>query len=175
MYKLMKKVAADLEAEQGRKIFVRGIEGKDMLLRWRGLRDFYSHAREQIASAGRNEWGIDPYEVDWKAVFTPIENALWHDIRAAGLVLYPQFPVGRFFVDFGNPAAKVAIECDGAKWHIDKAKDAARDASLRAMGWSVYRVTGVCCKTDGIDECGEKSEARKLLDRIGVEHGIARK
>src|SRR3546814_5885241 len=40
--------------------------------------------------------------------------------------------------------AKVAVECDGSKFH-DAAKDAARDAELLSMGWSVYRIPGWRC------------------------------
>jgi hypothetical protein len=58
--------------------------------------------------------------------------------------LWPQLPVDRFFVDFGNPIAKVALECDGAQWH-DEAKDARRDAILHELGWKVWRAPGWRC------------------------------
>ena len=126
-------VREELMREYKRKPFAEGIESADFLIRWRSLRRFYEMASDQISAAGRCEWGIDPYEVDWVSIFTPIESALWHDIRAAGAVLYPQYPVGRYFVDFANPVAMVAVECDGAAWHQDKAKDAKRDAELADM------------------------------------------
>ena len=100
---------------------------------------------EGIASWGHD----DPYAIaDWVSIFTPIEAAAWSDLRSAGLPMWPQLPVGRFFVDFGNPIAKVALECDGAAWHQDKAKDEARDAELRRMGWTVYRASGKVCNVD---------------------------
>jgi len=87
----------------------------------------------------------DPYMIaDWLAIFTPIEYDAWCEIRDANLPMWPQLPVGRFFVDFGNPVAKVALECDGKEWH-DAAKDAERDEILRKMGWRVLRVTGSQC------------------------------
>jgi very-short-patch-repair endonuclease len=140
--------------------------------RYPALRKFYALAKEEIESCARNEWGIDPYEADWLNVFTPIEYALWQDIRQAGAVLYPQYPVGRFFVDFGNPKAKVAVECDGAAFHKDKAKDAARDAALGEMGWKVYRITGLDCKKDFDESAMQSSEARKLIDRLREHYGI---
>lgn len=96
--------------------------------------------------AGLSSWGHDdPYEIaDWDSVFTPIERSLWWDIREKRMHLWPQLPVGRFFVDFGSPVSKVAVECDGKKWH-DAKKDAARDAELRELGWSVYRIPGWLC------------------------------
>ena len=134
--------------------------------RWNALRRFYKSAMTEILESGEKHWGIDPYEIDWMRIFTPIEAALWHDIRAANLVMYPQFPVLNFFVDFGNPASRVAIECDGAAWHLDKSKDAIRDEKLRAVGWTVYRITGKDCITDFNEETKEKGAARRFIDEI---------
>lgn len=99
-----------------------------------------------MVDAGHDSWGhSDPYQIaDWASIFTPIESSLWWDIRAKHLHLWPQLPVGRFFVDFGNPIAKIAVECDGKKFH-NAAKDAARDAELREIGWIVYRIPGWMC------------------------------
>lgn len=92
------------------------------------------------------------YFVDWMAVFTPIERAVWNDIRCAGLPMLPQIPVGRRFVDFGDRERKIAIECDGAQFH-DAEKDRDRDIELAALGWTVYRLPGdVCTRTIDIDD-----------------------
>lgn len=101
-----------------------------------------------LVDAGMETWfRCDPYRIaDWASIFTPIESAIWSDIRCAGICMWPQLPVGRFFLDFGNPVAKIAIECDGHQFHQDKAKDAARDAELAALGWEVLRIPGWRCK-----------------------------
>lgn len=114
--------------------------------RFNAIRHNYKR-HEAMVKAGLSEWFKgDPYEIaNWPSIFTPIEYALWFDIRGRGLDLWPQLPVGRFFVDFGNPVAKVAIECDGKAFHQDKAKDAARDQELEAMGWDVIRIPGWQC------------------------------
>lgn len=112
--------------------------------RCEALKAFYMHARAEIL-AKPDGWGIDPYEVWWADVFTPIEAAMWHELRRAGLVFYPQLPVGRAFVDFGNPFHKIAIECDGKAFHQDYLKDKARDVLLAERGWRVYRITGADC------------------------------
>lgn len=138
------------------------------------LRQFYAMADKEIKEAGASEWGIDAYEVDWLSVFTPIEYALWHDIRGHNCILYPQYPVGRYFVDFANPVAKVAIECDGASWHQDAEKDASRQAEIEALGWTVYRITGRDCKTDFNEETMEPGAAKKFIKRIAAMHGIRR-
>lgn len=114
--------------------------------RFRRIRHNYE-IYQQLVDAGLGSWmHTDQYEVgDWVSIFTPIEMAAWQDIRANSLPLWPQLPVGRFFVDFGNPVAKVALECDGKQWH-DQQKDARRDAELRELGWSVWRAPGWRCK-----------------------------
>lgn len=57
-------------------------------------------------------------------------------------MMFPQVPVGGYFVDFGDPIRKIALEADGRDWH-DRDKDTARDGDLWANhGWRVYRVKG---------------------------------
>jgi very-short-patch-repair endonuclease len=168
-------VAMSFRKEAERCEFVREIRyPKDRFSRLSALRQFYKLADEEIFEAGSEEWGIDPYEVDWIQVFTPIEYALWHDIRGAGCVFYPQYPVGRYFVDFANPVAKVAIECDGAKWHMDKEKDAERQREIESAGWVVYRITGSDCVTDFDEETMEISAARNFIDEIAFMYDVTR-
>lgn len=147
---------------------------------WNAVRAFYKDHHERIMKS-RSEWGVDPYawEVDAGVQMTPIEAALWSDIRMEGAVFYPQYPVDKFFVDFGNPVAKVALECDGYAFHLDKAKDAARDARLHALGWAVYRFPGHACVKDTVereDEDGhpviELSPARLKLRQLINDHQI---
>jgi Protein of unknown function (DUF559) len=147
----------------------------------RALRHYNRHAGEIMANPA-NRWAIEPYawEFDAGLKLTPIERSLWSDIRAESAVFYPQFPVGPYFVDFGNPVAKVAVECDGAEWHLDSAKDAKRQRQIEAMGWAVYRISGSDCKkaeTYAADEQGcervEFGPARQFIREIVRRHGIA--
>lgn len=116
-----------------------------MAQNWDLIRRYYADHSPAIVEAGKNNWGIDPYM--WESVMsmTPIERAFWNDIREEGCVLYPNYPVGRFFVDFANPCARVAIECDGKLFHQDHDKDAARQAEIESMGWRVFRIAGRQC------------------------------
>lgn len=142
---------------------------------WGAIRAHYRDRARRIADAGRSEWGIDPYAWDNGMLsLTPIEYALWCDIRAENAVLYPQFPVLGVFVDFANPVAKVAIECDGKAFHQDKAKDEARDARLLRNGWSVYRITGRDCFTFDDEEARTVGFARSFVREICDRHGIRR-
>lgn len=126
--------------------------------RWGALRELYALMMDDIREAHPRT--CDPYFINWTAVFTPIEMDAWQTIRGRGLPLYPQVPAGRFFVDFGDPVSRIAIECDGAAWHADKDRDARRDAELDELGWTVYRVTGKECWKPGLDWCEVSTDLR---------------
>jgi len=142
--------------------------------KWEALKTFYKSVEFNIMSAGRNEWGIHPYEWEQFTTMTQIEAWFWQDVRIADIVLYPQYPVDRFFVDFANPVAKVAVECDGRDFHVDKEKDKRRDDILSAIGWKVYRITGRDCRKDFNGKTMERSASRKLVDYLGERHKISR-
>lgn len=100
------------------------------------IREAYKQYEPDLLSGVRRS----PYDlgIDWQ--FSPIEDNVWAAIRYLGLPLYPQYPVGRFFVDFGDPKRKIAIEVDSIRWHKDKVKDAMRDKEIQKLGWRVYRI-----------------------------------
>lgn len=114
------------------------------------IREHYLHATPEIFHAARKEkdrWS-DPYSsgIEWQEMYSPIEFQTWCCIRSFGKApLYPQYPVGKYFSDFGNPVVKVALECDGREWHLDKDKDLRRDREFEKLGWIVYRVSGADC------------------------------
>jgi len=82
------------------------------------------------------------YPYDWAIMQTPIEQMAWEAIRRIGHVaLYPQFPVGRYHLDFGAPHLKIGVELDGKAYH-DASKDLERDRELKKLGWKIYRITG---------------------------------
>lgn len=141
---------------------------------WTALREHYSRLTPQIMAEKVNEWATDAYAWEGMVHMTPIESWLWQDIRECDCVLYPQYPVGRVFLDFANPKAKVGIECDGAAYHQDKAKDAARDKLLQDMGWTIYRISGSDCWTDSDSETGRMGRAGVFMRQIAVRHGLAR-
>lgn len=115
------------------------------------IREHYLYLTPLIMEMGntsRSRW-IDPYTnlVDWSGVFSPIELDAWNAIRGIGKCpLYPQYPVGKYFLDFGNPFMKIAIECDGKEYHLDKEKDNRRDYNLKQLGWKIYRIPGSDCR-----------------------------
>lgn len=111
------------------------------------IKQHYTEITPRIMGRLRGQW-VAPYTdlVDWNRMFSPIEEQTWMALRSFGhCPLYPQYPVDRFFLDFGNPKMKVAIECDGKEWHMDKEKDARRDKILLENGWHVFRIGGADC------------------------------
>lgn len=167
---VLRSMANETDRESCRK----KICSKVLSEKFSGLKEFYKLAEREIRAAGRNEWGIDPYEVNWIPLFTPIEYGLWYDIRDCNAVLYPQYPVGRFFVDFANPVAKVVVECDGAAYHQDKAKDDARQREIESLGWKVFRITGRDCLSQFDEQEMKSSPSRMLIQRICDHYGISR-
>lgn len=85
----------------------------------------------------------DPYQYgDWISLFSPIENNVWSDIRYLGLPMYPQYPVGKYFIDFADPIKKIGIEVDGKEFHQDIEKDEFHQSELEKLGWEIIRITG---------------------------------
>lgn len=143
-------------------------------MKFDAIRQFYEQEKEKILATKCNEWAFAPYAWNEIINMTPIELATWERIRNVNAVFYPQYPVGRYFADFGNPIAKVAIECDGKMFHQDKERDAKRDSDFLEMGWDVYRLPGnVCVPIDDYEE-GFVSEATKIIQGIASYHGLIR-
>jgi len=85
-----------------------------------------------------------PYGVEWTNLFTPIERMVWNDIRDEGVPLWPQYPAMQYVLDFADPNLKIAVEADGAEFHV-RSKDLQRDENLAEDGWRVFRVWGSEC------------------------------
>ena len=111
---------------------------------WNAIREFYSFCQERILASKPNVWGCAPYVLHWFDKASPIEQEAWRAIRACGIVMYPQYPIGQHFADFANPALKIVLELDGAQFH-DANRDAKRDKWMIENGWRIYRVTGSEC------------------------------
>lgn len=112
----------------------------------------------------RHPYPYDPNVYPWQEFLSPIEKNVWNAIRALGMPFYPQFPVGRYHVDFADPIFKLAIEADGAAYH-NKKKDDWRDFQLDQKGWTIYRIEGRDTKIQTIeDNYGIETEIFPLDD-----------
>lgn len=116
----------------------------DRIVRPANLADRFQALREFYAEVDAEDYGGYPFDVDWVSVFTPIEMDLWGDLRATNLTVRPQYPVGKYFLDFAIPRFRIGIEADGRDWH-DRERDAKRDAALWSMGWRIFRLQGHEC------------------------------
>jgi very-short-patch-repair endonuclease len=122
-----------------------GLLRKDYFLTLNDLKEYYiKHEAKIIALAKERptQW-YNSYIIDYHKIFSHIERDAWNSIRTKGkIVLYPQYPVANYFVDFGNPYLKIALELDGEEFHTDFEKDDNRDRTLCSMGWTTYRISG---------------------------------
>ena len=79
-----------------------------------------------------------------RSKMTEPELKLWNELRAhrlMGLSFRRQMPIDGKLVDFACPSKKLIIELDGSQ-HGEasaQAADAARDARLKRLGWTLIR------------------------------------
>lgn len=144
------------------------------------LRNFYLANEEEIVSLSKKNLYMFfiSYPIDWLTLFTPIEKDAWESIRIKGrLVLYPQYPVLNYHVDFGNPRFKIALEIDGKQFHNIE-KDKARDKVLKEHGWTVIRISGsemvnlkfkddLACSQEGLGLTESLSHVKHWLLKTG--------
>lgn len=144
----------------------------DLSARFDALKRYYKLATPAIARFPTYQWAFRCWEeLGLRYLLSPIEAAVWDVIRLEGLVLYPQYPVAGYFVDFGHPVAKVAVECDGKQYHKDYQRDRERQSQIEAHGWTVYRLRGWECNAWGTED--EASPAESLLRQIGRDHRLS--
>lgn len=138
---------------------------------WAEIRDIYSIVSRGIEKTPANRFVVDPHFWCGTTIeLSLIERMIWDEARAVGIVLYPQFPIDRFFADFANPAAKVVIECDGEEFHKDGAADRARERVMEGLGWHVYRISGAACHRAMFGDGHRFNEIDWLFSRICSEH-----
>lgn len=113
----------------------------------------------------------DPYKFGFShGGMTPIESRLWHAIRMFGLEMYPQFPVGKYYLDFANPFHRIALEADGKAHTLPEVivRDERRTKELENAGWTIYRFTGRVLNAPFFEESEDGEEyaelSRFLLD-----------
>ena len=80
-----------------------------------------------------------------RRVESEFERQVLNRLLAAGYRVIPQWPVGAYRIDLvveGNNWNRLAVECDGDRWHpIEKLEaDMARQAILERLGWRFVRI-----------------------------------
>lgn len=82
---------------------------------------------------------------------SPFEADVYQRLVAEGYQVTPQWPVGAYRIDLvvEGEGGKLAIECDGHRWHHDKvAEDLARQALLERLRWRFVRIGGIAFYRD---------------------------
>ena len=78
---------------------------------------------------------------------SPLEIRFLEDCTTVGLIVVPQYPIGKIHADFAVPDKKIVIELDSKEWHAteeSKIKDDERDQIYLSEGWKIVRITGKC-------------------------------
>ncbi|MCG2615260.1 endonuclease domain-containing protein [Terrimonas sp. NA20] len=146
------------------------IKGRPQTEVWGIIRQLYmEQLPKMIVAHERNSSSWSAHDlVDWRATFSPIEVIAWDLIKSRpNLVLYPQFPVFNYFIDFANPLLKVGLELDGKEFH-DNATDRERDQMLAKYGWKIYRASGSLSMKDielheAFPHTGVRTEAERTV------------
>lgn len=117
--------------------------------KWNHFRRIYEDLTPRILetaeSHGVRKW-MYAYSYDWISHFSDAEDACWCSIRSKKVVLYPQYPLMNYLLDFGNPFLKIGLEIDGKDYH-DTESDKERDERCWAKGWRIFRVPAALCYT----------------------------
>lgn len=83
---------------------------------------------------------------------SPFEAEVFKLLTADGYQVKPQWPVGAYRIDMvveGDQGKRLAIECDGDRYHYNKvAEDMARQALLERLGWRFIRIRGTAFYRD---------------------------
>jgi very-short-patch-repair endonuclease len=102
--------------------------------------------RRLLAHAHDPEALLREMEVQGNRVDSPFEKQVMQRLIAAGYRVRSQWPVGAYRIDLVVEGLnrKLAIECDGEKWHTPEQldNDLQRQAILERLGWIFIRVRG---------------------------------
>ena len=105
------------------------------------LRDYVAYVRSGGDNFGDTE--AIPPEIN------AFERSIQDRLERAGLILEPQYGVGKYLIDFAvrNPkdlsVFALAVECDGASYHSQptaRERDRLRQELLESRGWKFHRI-----------------------------------
>lgn len=129
-------------------------------------RRLIEHARDPSALMTRLSSGLDRTESHFEAEVLKL-------IVAKGYVVTPQWEVGAYRIDMvvEGDGKRLAIECDGDRWHYDKAEeDLARQALLERLGWRFVRLRGSTFYRDAKNNYeNAMAPVFKALKSLGIE------
>jgi very-short-patch-repair endonuclease len=101
-------------------------------------RRLIEHALDPTSLMNTLEAGLSKTE-------SPFEAEVLKILVSNGFQVHPQWPVGAYRIDMvvEGEGKRLAVECDGERWHYDKVEeDLARQALLERLGWTFVRIRG---------------------------------
>jgi hypothetical protein len=108
----------------------------------------------------------DPYFY-WPFHFSWAEEKFWNHLRTKWILMFPEFPVWKYFIDFACPMKKIGVEIDWKEFHQDIKKDKERQKYLESEGWKIHRLTWsdvyYADKEPDYDSCEDEEEYAWLL------------
>jgi hypothetical protein len=98
---------------------------------------------------------------DWHKTLYEIPLKVYNDIKSIGVFLYPIYPIGDYFVDFGNPFKKVGIEILYKEHQRQEKLDSIEYFEKR--GWTIYRL-----ESKYVEPSAEELYRRENIDLKGA-------
>jgi very-short-patch-repair endonuclease len=98
---------------------------------------------------------------------SPFEAEIFKILSSKGFKVRPQWQVGAYRIDLvvEGSSKRLAVECDGERWHYDKVEeDLARQALLERLGWTFVRIRGSVFYRDRSP--GREEAIKPLLDKL---------
>lgn len=78
-----------------------------------------------------------PFNVEeWQHTLSEVQLKVYNDIKSIGTYLYPLYPIGDYFIDFGNPFKKIGIEL--LYKEREREERLACIEYFKSFGWTVY-------------------------------------
>jgi len=74
---------------------------------------------------------------DWPNVLNEIQIEIFREIKSVGVCLYPFYPIGDSFINFGNPFSKIGLEII-YKDYIQEKENKINE--FKKKGWKVYKI-----------------------------------
>jgi len=100
---------------------------------------------------------------------SPFEASVYQRLAGRGFRVRPQWRVGAYRIDLvveGDQGTRLAVECDGERWHYDRVSDdLARQALLERLGWRFARIRGTTYYRDPEAAMGPVFDK---LERLGI-------
>lgn len=124
----------------------------------------------------REYYGIHPNPSDkngfeWK--MSAIESRTWSMLRCLNYCknFNPEYPVLNYFVDFGDPLKKIAIECDSKMFHFAKYKeDNERQKRIESEGWKFFRFNSAQIYSERYEEIIYSGLENGILEQICIDN-----